>query len=330
MHDYLAVRPTTKFLNGVTFTRVHFRPYEGHIFLKVYINGQSRECTLDTRTTTTHLPQSVDTLAETLPARIFRDIGPPVPGCAPRPLRVSISPSIQIGDYIVESIPVRSYTQLPQDPRSVGEPILGNDLFCNVSVTIDRLSETLIIASPSSSQAPSHVAGWDQILAFQSTVPGRSGDNLVILPGIVDNSPSLLAIDTGQFLEPLCIVDSAIANRIAIAKRTKFEQVMLLDNVSWSVGGAQYQTMTVTDTRFAKPFQALIGTPYLLLYRIGIDYSAHHIYLHKYKTNELFDRDTELERNLIFGQGQLENKAIDHGVGRKIAPNPARSSPAAW
>ena len=300
----LSIRPTTRFLNGTSFARVHFRLYMGHILVTVHINGHAQECVLDTGATTTHVTHPDDISTEAFKAGLFRSIGPPVPGCAPRALGVMIIHSVQIGDYMVENVPVCSYKQLPSDPFSVRKPILGNDLFRNVAVTIDCRSATLLIALPSSDQAPSRTIGWDQTLEFQSNIlPGP--DNLVLLHGIVAHSPSLLVFDTGQFLEPLAVVDRTLAKRIAIETGVKSQDnVQLLENVSWSVAGTQFHTMVVIDTRFPKPFQALVGTPYLLLYRVGIDYPAHRLYLHRYRSTEPFTKDAQLERILYFSNEQ--------------------------
>lgn len=186
------------------------------------INGHARKCIIDTGATGTLMPHRgetlVQTLTETLPTHIFRSIGPPLPGVAPRPLTTSLVDSIQIGEYRVEGAPVIRFGVLPQDKYSPNVPGLGNNLFRNVSLTIDWVSMTLVIASPASNMAPAQSTDWDQVLAFDSKAPGDHGDGRVLLHGTIAGSPSLLLFDTGSSILPLWIIDRSLAKRLVRAQ----------------------------------------------------------------------------------------------------------------
>ena len=284
------------------------------------VNGHARKCIIDTGATGTLMPHRgetlVQTLTETLPAHIFRSIGPPLPGMAPRPLTTSLVDSIQIGEYRVEGAPVVSFGVLPQDKYSPNVPGLGTNLFRNVSLTIDWASMTMVIASPASNMAPAQSADWDQVLTFDPKAPGDHGDGRVLLHGTIAGSPSLLLFDTGSSILPLWIIDRSLAKRLVRAQGSNSrEEGQLLDDVSWSITGTQFHTSAFTDPWMTDaPFQALIGTQYLLVYRVGIDYPAHRLYLHKLTTSEHFynGREHFTRGEMVERREMLEGEVKKH------------------
>ena len=305
----LMVHPTCCFINKSNESKIYFKNNSSTLIQVIaIINGQKRECFIDTGTTTTHIPGDLETSEDKIEAAILQSRGAPVHGLNPRLKTISIIHSIKLGNYLVKNIPVISYPTLPNDPAYLKEPILGSDLFRNVSITIDPLSHLFIIANQTSSYSPKNFHKWDTVLKFQPYHDKYSDSKIVMILGNINKKPAKFIIDTGQFLDIICIVDPTCVSTYRYRPG-----LQLLNNIKWSIGGTDYYTSGYQYPIVNTPFQAEIGSPFIIRMknRICIDYASDLLYIYNYhrakKDYSLSTRKSYLS-NRITNQQKLKNR----------------------
>ena len=277
---------------------------------------------LDTGSTMTQVPCDYEPhFAGFVPERLFGHIVQPLRGCSPRPVWLSVAHTIQLGDYRIQSVPVRSYAHRRDDGNAYQRgPILGSDIFRDVSVTIDLGSGTILIANEASAEAPSHVGEWDKIMPFKTKLPTR-GIGLIGLSGTIVNQPAVLVFDSGESSASLVVTEPLICKRLIADQRRQVQlnkkerknldiaQSVFPDcrhvifNVSWRLGDLPFRNQfVVVDTSLSSPgFQGLIGSPVLTEFRVAIDYPSHEFYLHRFRNYEHLKGDLEWYRRTSFG-----------------------------
>jgi hypothetical protein len=268
---------------------IPFRVVNYMIAVPAVIDGKPIECWLDTGQTNITWPETLDFRGKVTGTSTQTMAG----GSFKRTKLVTL-PEVRLGKVVLKNV---TTTMLPmahwerETARKAGEteavsytkPILGNDAFRQLILTIDYRSSEIVLEKPEDRNIAKELLGpGDQLLGFSYDW----GNPEVV--GKLDNRPAKIIIDTG--CSDLMVAEEFCRKHVA---RSRMKDAMFYggfgprkrekaSDVSLELGKMTVNRLDGWAVKLASDADAMLGYEILKLFRVTIDYPRKKLFLHLY------------------------------------------------